>query len=176
MRSVCAWCGIEIREASPGSDPGVVTHGICPTCADRFFRPRERTMRGFLNDLDAPTVLVDGHVRVLEANDAALAVMGKGREEAVGYLGGEVFECAHARQPGGCGGTVHCVGCTLRSTVEETFITGHSCDHRVAVVRRAGPRDDAARTDTRLTISTEKVGGLVLIRLDHAAPVARASH
>ena len=86
MRSVCAWCGAEIRTATGNSDPAIVSHGICVTCADRFFRPRDRTMHGFLNQMDAPTVLVDGDVRVLEANDEALRLLGPRFEAARGRL------------------------------------------------------------------------------------------
>jgi len=174
MRSVCAWCGAEIRTATGNSDPAIGSHGICVTCADRFFRPRDRTMHGFLNQMDAPTVLVDGDVRVLEANDEALRLLGKTRDDIVGYRGGDVLECAHALLPGGCGRTVHCAGCEMRQSVTQTFVTGVGVDHKVAFIRQRPQVDDTARTDRAVTISTEKVGGLVLLRLDQAAPIPRA--
>ena len=39
---------------------------------------------------------LDGDVRVLEANDEALRLLGKTRDDIVGYRGGDVLECAHA--------------------------------------------------------------------------------
>lgn len=35
MRAVCAWCGTTIAEGEPGDT--LVSHGICPQCARRFF-------------------------------------------------------------------------------------------------------------------------------------------
>jgi PAS domain-containing protein len=175
MRSVCAWCGAELKAAAEGADPAIISHGICRPCADRFFRPRDRTMHGFLNQMGAPTVLVDDDVRVLEANDDALQMLGKTRHDVVGYFGGDVLECANAELPGGCGHTVHCLGCELRRSVTRTAATGVSVDHQLAFIRGRQPVNGTPRTDRAVTISTEKIGGLVLLRLDQAAPIPRVN-
>jgi hypothetical protein len=40
-RQICAWC-VPPRDLGPaiGFQPGELTHGICPTCRDKFFAPR----------------------------------------------------------------------------------------------------------------------------------------
>lgn len=126
-------------------------------------------MHGFLNQLEAPTILVDEDTRVLEANDEALHVLGKSRDDVVGYRGGDILECAHALLPGGCGRTVHCAGCEMRRSVTHTYTTGVGVDHHVAFIRQPARTGHAAPADREITISTEKVGGLVLLRLDRAA-------
>jgi PAS domain-containing protein len=169
MRAVCAWCGIDLKRALP---PGTglagleITHGICDSCAQHFFGPRDTSVRGFLNTLEAPVVVVDDDVRTLEANDAALAALGKTREQVAGRLGGEIIECANSRLPGGCGHTTHCTACTIRNSVQETFETGRSFSHVPAWVRLHTETEAEAKKKMRVEISTEKVGDVVLLRLD----------
>jgi hypothetical protein len=80
-----------------------------------------------------------------------------------GRLAGEVFECTHAHQPGGCGHTLHCQSCMIRSSVTKTFQTGAPCI-RVPACQDLdtfeGPRK------VRFLITTEKVSGGVLLRID----------
>lgn len=103
---------------------------------------------------------------MLEANDSALAALGKTRESTVGLRGGEIIECANSRLPGGCGRTVHCVACTLRNSVRETYETGQGVSRVPAWIGLHGEADEIARTRLRLLISTEKAGDVVLLRLD----------
>ena len=84
-----------------------------------------------------------------------------------GLRAGDVFECANARLPGGCGRTIHCSGCTLRRTVTDTFTTGRSHVRVPAYLRRRRDEDAGA---VSLLITTEKVGGVVLLRVDHVGP------
>jgi hypothetical protein len=78
-------------------------------------------------------------------------------------MGGDVFECAYARLPGGCGRTAHCSGCTIRQTVMDTVRTGQGHLRAPAYLNRATP-DGVQRIP--LTISTERVGDFVLLRID----------
>ena len=83
------------------------------------------------------------------------------------HKGGEVFECAYAGLPGGCGRTVHCDGCTIRINVMDTHRTGQSRLRVPAYLFRGKP-DDSEKTD--YFISTEKVGKVVLLRIDTVTP------
>ncbi len=167
MRAVCAWCGIELRPSTATDDVSHdITHGICPTCTEHFFSPRDHSLQGFLNSLDAPVTVVDDDMRMLEANTAALTVLGKTREDAVGLRSGEIIECANSRLPKGCGRQVHCVACTLRNSVRETYETGQGFSGRPAWIRVHDETTDESRKRLRVTISTEKVGNVVLLRLD----------
>jgi len=76
---------------------------------------------------------------------------------------GLVFECPHARKPAGCRHTIHCSGCTIRMAIRETASTGESVGRRPATVKEAG-------APAELLITTEKVGRMILLRIDDLAP------
>jgi len=70
-------------------------------------------------------LIVDSHRRVLHLNEAAVAMSGRLREQAIGLRGGEVLNCFHADDdPRGCGFGPDCESCIVRNTVIETFRTG----------------------------------------------------
>lgn len=162
--------------ATSGAPAALITHGICKTCERHFFAPRDRSLRGFLNSLDAPVIVVDDNVRVLEANDTALRLMGKARTEVAGHLGGDVIECARARLPGGCGRTVHCTACTLRNTVNTTHATGQGVAGATALMRLSHEASDEPAATARVHISTEKVGDVVVLRFDDIEKLAVHAH
>jgi hypothetical protein len=114
----------------------------------------------YLNALPYPIVLVDGNVRAEWANTATRQLLGKSESDIIGNLGGEVFECAYSRLPGGCGHTVHCSGCVIRHSVTHTYTTGESCS-RVPAVLHCGENNDL-----RLYISTYKSGERVLLQIE----------
>jgi hypothetical protein len=90
-------------------------------------------------------------------------MLGKNLSRIEGYRGGDVFECAYARLPEGCGKTVHCSGCTIRNTVIKTFATGINYIRTPAFLFKNSNRK-VKKYD--LYISTEKVGDIVLLRID----------
>lgn len=182
MRAVCAWCGVDLRRPEPPenhSSSHVITHGICEPCQKYFFSPRDNSLRGFLNTLTAPVVVVDDDMHMLDANDHALTALGKTRDATLGLRSGEVIECANARLPGGCGKTVHCAACTLRNSVRETFETGEGFTRVPAWIRLGTETVDESQKRMRVMISTEKVGNVVMLRIDDirkpAPPTSAAS-
>jgi PAS domain-containing protein len=168
MIRACAWCGNVIEGTKGSADQASpVTHGMCPACAATFFSPKGESMASFLDRLGVPVLVVDSDVRVVSANTQACQVLGKPLAAVRDSLGGTAFQCAHADEPGGCGGTVHCRSCTIRRTVRYTFETGKPC-----VRVRAYPDvecDHQVRT-VCLEISTEKVDGYVMLRIDDLRP------
>jgi hypothetical protein len=167
LRRVCAWCKAETGTVPTSSDdPYAVTHGICPACEERFFVPAARSARAvaieeLLERLEAPVFVIEDDVAV-GANRAARAIVGKELPQILDHRGGEVFECVHAYEPGGCGSTEHCGGCTIRRAVLETHDTGRPVIRRIAA--------PAGRPEARFYVTTEKRGGAVLLRID---PVGR---
>jgi len=145
------------------ASPEAITHGVCSTCVDKIFARMGEDLSSFINNLPAPVVVVDEEGIVLTVNDRAQTLLLKTLPEIEGYRGGEVFECAYARLPEGCGQTVHCSGCTVRRAVMETFQSGESQVKTPAYLHQGIP-ESYRRTD--LLISTEKVSGLVLLRID----------
>jgi len=119
----------------------------------------------FLRSLRVPVLLVSEDVEVLDANQVALGLLGKTADAVRGRLGGEVFECAHAELPGGCGRTIHCSGCVLRRTVTETYEEGMP---HVRVPATLKTRAEQEPSDADLLITTALVGGRVLLKFEPA--------
>ena len=75
---------------------------------------------------NAPIVmmLVNSEGRVENINRMGAESTGKRKEELLGLLGGEVFDCINSFQSGGCGRGEECAGCPVRTSVNKTFETG----------------------------------------------------
>jgi hypothetical protein len=164
MKRVCAWCKKELGSVdSQEHSEDAITHGICRNCRGNIFFQMGVELGIFLDSLEPPIVVVDQEGTVVTGNDKIRKLLKKELPEIEGYRGGDVFECAYARLPEGCGNTVHCSGCTIRRTVMETHETGKSLLRVPATLKRYAPRD---QIDIKLLISTEKVGDVVLLRID----------
>lgn len=76
----------------------------------------------------APVVmaLVDDDGRLARINHAGATFAGRGEEELLGRLGGEVFRCINAFRKGGCGETPYCGRCVVRTAVTSTFRDGRN--------------------------------------------------
>jgi PAS domain-containing protein len=164
MKRICAWCRKDLGsiDSRAGSE-NVITHGICENCGSNLLFQMGVELGDFLDSLKLPVVVVNREGTIVTGNDQARALLRKGLSEIEGYKGGEVFECAYARQPDGCGNTMHCSGCTIRRTVMETYGTGKSYQRVPATLTRNTPQDPEK---IKLLISTEKIADLVLLRID----------
>jgi PAS domain-containing protein len=164
MKRECAWCRKELgRIHSPEGYEHVITHGICEDCRNNMEFQLGVDLGEYLDSLGQPIVVVDGEGTVVSGNASARTMLGKGSPEIEGHKGGDVFECAYARLPEGCGNTIHCSGCTIRRTVMETHKTGKSSLRVPATLNRNDPEDPDKIT---LLISTEKIADVVLLRID----------
>ena len=144
-----------------------ITGGICGECLDLFGARAGVPLLDFLDGLGMPVLVVDRDVVATFANRPLLDLLGKDLPRVKGHRGGDVFECAYAQLPGGCGNTYHCSGCAIRRAVTETFTTGKSLRNVPAYLNR-----DMATLMLQLAliISTEKAWGMVLLRIDHIGP------
>ena len=144
-----------------------ITGGICEKCLSHFGTQAGTPLLEFLDRLDVPILLANNDGEVALVNQPLQAMLGKNLSQIKGKRGGDVFECAYARLPGGCGKTVHCSGCAIRRAVTETFLTGKSLRHVHAHLNR----DMVTQIlQLGLVISTEKAWGMVLLRIDHVGP------
>jgi hypothetical protein len=163
MKSVCAWCHEPLDDGPAGGGP--ISHGICRRCLE-FALARRTGIRDFLNTMDAPVLAVDGDVRAIGANDAALRLLGREIDQVQDRLGGEIVECENAARPGGGGRTDHCAGCQIRGSVIHTRATGEALLQVPAYQHVMTP--SGVKT-VRFLISTEETpGGVVLLRIDEA--------
>ena len=164
MRQVCAWCGKEMGiDFTDGGSRKTITHGICDRCAYHIIAQAGMPLQEYLDGLQTPVLVVNGDGIVELANAQAQNVFHKDLSQIVGERGGDVFECAYARLPQGCGNTIHCVGCAIRRAVMDTNETGQS-HARVPAVLNWESANETRRIP--FLISTEKVQDVVLLRID----------
>ena len=165
MKNICAWCKKEL-ENNPlpvENSKYEITHGICQSCKEYFFSDQSHTLDSFLNKLQEPVLMVNEQGNVLLANNHALQLLKKNVSTVNNLKIGNVVECANARLPEGCGHTIHCVACTIRSSITNTFKTGRSLKQVPAVLNHI----NSYETDqVDFLISTEKVDNVVLLRID----------
>ena len=164
MKSVCAWCNADLGgggEQLPENCP--ITHGVCLSCAQRFLAELAEPLRGFLDRLGVPVLLIDSSPEVRAANALAREMLGKDIAEIEGHRPGRVIECLHAYEPGGCGNQIHCKSCTIRRAILDTHATGKSLTRLRAFPDILSANDGAKRLS--IEISTEKVGDVVLLRV-----------
>jgi hypothetical protein len=144
----------------------MITKGVGKELANQIRQGQELSSEAkwklidYLEHLVVPVMLVDRFGKVRTANTKAQALFQKNLSKIVGFNGGNVFECAHAKRPEGCGATIHCSGCTIRRTVMDTFSSGKSNLGVPAYV------DAASHRKIDMLISTERAGDVVLLRID----------
>ena len=104
MKSICAWCKKDMGIVhSDTYSENVITHGICEECAHIAFAELNMDrMEIFIDRLPEPVLVVDGDLVALMANKKAREILGKDLPQIKGFKGGNIIECVHAREPGGC--------------------------------------------------------------------------
>jgi hypothetical protein len=164
MKKICSWCNIDMGTVSVESYfENAITHGICSECVDTFFGPHPVNLLDFIDGLNAAVIIVDTTGRVSSANEKARVLLQKELPDIEGFNGGDVFECAFAKLPGGCGNTIHCDGCTIRNTVMDTFQSGNSHLKTPAYLVQGTFEENQ---EIQFLISTEKVRDVVLLSID----------
>lgn len=164
IRYLCCECQAELRPPEEtDAKEELVSHGLCRSCLEVSMSRFGRSLDEYLNSFAEPVLVVDQTGRIITINGMGQQVLSKPSDQIEGYLGGQVFGCLYAKEEGGCGETLHCLSCVIRTSVEETHRTG-TAHHRVPACQDldtvAGPRL------TRFVISTEKIEDVVLLRVD----------
>jgi len=125
---------------------------------------KKSSLRDFLDSLEAPVLVMDANAVVLEANARARAVLGKDTPAIVGQRGGDVIACAHSKLPGGCGLQGHCqTACVIRRSIGSTVSMGIGVRNALSFHQIQTPE---GMREMHFAISTEKVGEVVLLRID----------
>ena len=159
MKTICSFCNNVIREGTSANDP--ISHGVCKSCYTRILTEHGFNLKKFLDMLDAPVILVDNDVNVLEANSLAIALVKKPIEKTRKHPCGNVLECVNAILPGGCGKTPSCPDCTIRASVNETFKNGTQITRRPGIITR---KNGDSEEVIHFFVSTRKDDGIVLDR------------
>ena len=173
MRRVCGWCKDDLDPELVHEADVPVTHGICSSCALKITTGTSRSAREMLDLVDEPVFLL-GEDGVLHAvNRSGCRLVGKDADSIADQLLGDVFECVNAGLPGGCGASIHCSMCTMRTTLLETLKTGKGTSSLPATKNINAP--DGER-EVHFLISTEKVDGKILMRIEAVEPAEQASN
>lgn len=168
MQRQCAWCGRSLDDVPVEPIHGKkVSHGICGKCHARLGARSGVPISEFVDSLDEPVLLMDADHTIGMANEAALELLGNGGDPVLGERTGTVFDCENAHLPGGCGATIHCSGCVIRHAVAHTHLTGEPRLNIPATIRVV---EDAGLADVDLVVSTIRLGGRVLLKVEEYGP------
>lgn len=165
MKRLCAWCKKDMGEkhTSNCKHADIITHGICEACAAKFQNQDSMGQSSFLDNLVEPVLYFDKEGVALTANQKAQELLKKSLPAICGFRGGNIIECIHSHEPGGCGATIHCAGCVIRKTVTDTYKTGVS--HRKVPASADIPVNGQPQK-VEFLISTEFFKEAVLLRID----------
>ncbi|MBN2145507.1 MAG: PAS domain-containing protein [Candidatus Aureabacteria bacterium] len=164
MKIVCSWCKTVMQEKPSPDQNQKISHGICDVCRTNTVFQLGVPQKQFIEDIKEPSCIINPEGRVITANQAALKTLGKTLSEILNLPGGNVFECAYARLPEGCGRTIHCSGCTIRRTVTKTYETSEP-QYRIPAVLKYGSLKKSQ--NIHMLISTEKISGVVFIKVEY---------
>lgn len=154
MKTVCAWCGTNIRD---GSLP--VSHGICVSCREHFFRDAGMSLQRFIDNFPFPVLVFGNSLQPVAINRSGTLASPSTVQITPATTIGNLVECEHSHQQEGCGKTIHCSGCVLRKTVEQTNQSGDPAFLVPATI-------STENSDIRFYVSTLKVDGRVFVKLD----------
>lgn len=168
MKRVCAWCNQYLGETSSDRHgEHAITHGICDTCLNKIFTDKNVDFIPFLNTLSAPVVLIDDNNTYLSANNSALSILKREREQLEQNRTGDIFTCENAHLPGGCGHTDQCGGCQMLQLITDTYEGNNHFDPVPVTITRI---QGETRQELNLQLTTEKVNDLVLLKIDKFEP------
>jgi hypothetical protein len=166
MKKVCAWCNSPIGSARANkiTGPSQITHSICSDCADNLDFQLGVSLQRYLDSLKMPVVALNGNGSMIAVNVEAFRMHADSGKtwEGLAEWPDRIFECAHARLPGGCGSSIHCSGCAIRFIVTECYKTGKSISNVPAHFSHcdSGPPDKA-----ELLVSADRVDKIVFLRM-----------
>lgn len=159
MEKICSYCKKNMGDCEPFGETGI-SHGMCDTCFASFDNQLDGvSLENYIEKFDLPVLIVNEDARILAANRLAQQTIDKPIRDMIGSHAGNVMECAHARLPEGCGNTVHCLGCTIRNTINEVTKSNDSRLHVSAVLSQ-----DEKNID--MVLSAEKIDSFIQITIE----------
>lgn len=164
IKYICAWCEKELKiEFDANNLEESISHGICDDCFRQMIAEDAESLVEFLDRIKTPVFIVNDDARILAASSLGQELVGKDIDNIKDHLGGEVFECAYSKLPGGCGKTIHCKSCVIRNTVMDTLDSGEP-QYRIPAILNHGEPENI--NEVEFYISAEKKGDSVFLRID----------
>jgi PAS domain-containing protein len=122
--------------------------------------------RTLFDAIPSPVIIVDGDVRIEEANAAGIGLLGS-KDSIYRKKGGDILHCIQAsRSPEGCGKTAECEDCIIRNSVGKA-LAGEGVTRLRMRMQRHG-KGDISDIYLRVTASPFAFEGrqLVLLQLE----------
>ena len=166
IKQECMYCNAHLGWIEEeGIDSVQISHGLCPICLLVFVAGTGTPYADFLDVFQVPLFVVGADCEVINVNKQGRRLVAAGLLELQRRPAGEVFECTHARPPEECGETVHCKSCTIRKSVLVTATTGKPF---IKIPAHLDLDADTGQKSVRFLISTERIGMVVLLRIEDA--------
>ncbi|MDR3555363.1 MAG: PAS domain S-box protein [Syntrophobacteraceae bacterium] len=111
-------------------------------------------------------MLVNKEGRVTNINRKGVSFAGKTKDELLGLLGGEVFNCLNSFEGPGCGRFAECANCPIRTRIMHTFETGRNIfDGEGRLTQRYGSTNLAFDILVSTTLVKDTVDDQVLVTI-----------
>lgn len=165
MKQFCTLCknDFQLKEKSGNGNRSLLGN-VCETCLERLTGSNSVDLSSFLESLNIPVMAVNENGLVITANTRLKENFHQNGNIVEGEKGGNVLNCRYAFEPGGCGNSVHCDGCTIRNCVMETHKTGKSFLN-VRAFREI--KTDEGIVRAYCLITTEKNNDVVFLSIDN---------
>ena len=152
-QTVCFNCR---RSLEPEDELRALTRA-CESCLQALLSSRDTKLSACLESFNVPAALMSHDHTILGANGLfkKIAV----NQDSVGLRIGKALGCMYAPLLGRCGDIVACLLCSLKRSVEQTWLRGEG----LRGVSLSFPHKAESRKT--FALSTEKVGDAVLVVL-----------
>lgn len=165
MTKKCESCNGDLDATMYDKTIGVISDGLCPSCKKELDSREGITIQEFVDKLIVAIIVLDQKGSIQTVNEKARSLFNKELFFFKGRSIGKVFECEYAQLPEGCGETVHCSGCAIKTAVTETFTTGNPVFRMGATLKDLKPGEPQK---IHYYISTRKRGDAVLLQIEEA--------
>ena len=165
MTKTCVSCNGDLDATMYGKSIGIISDGLCSSCKKELDSQEGISVQEFIDNLIVAIIVLDEKGSIQTVNEKARSLFNKELFFFNGRSIGKVFECEYAQLPEGCGETVHCSGCAIKTAVTETFTTGNPVFRMEATLKDLKPGEPQK---IHYYISTRKRGDAVLLQIELA--------
>ena len=154
----CRFCGEDL-------DSSYQRRGFCDECYSLLLETPERFKSEVLDYIEVPMMVINvDDTTIRTANDKLLKFVEKSLDQVTGFLGGDVIECIHAKEDGGCGGTIFCNDCPIRNLINKTIKTKEDQKHKT-LIQSIKKNGDIIKIE--LEVSTKLKNDVVFLQIEN---------
>lgn len=154
----CKFCGEDLESQYH-------RRGFCDECYSLLLEDSEKFKTEVLDKIDLPVLVIESKdTTIRTANEALLSFVEKSFDEVAGFLGGDVINCMHAKEDGGCGGTIFCLDCPIRNFVTYAIESKENQNHKL-VIQTIKKNNNIIKIE--LEISTKLRNDVVFLQIEN---------